>query len=272
MSSKQRPVLTNVKKTYAGDELIKGGERGEMRLIVRAAAILRTLAERGDGLSLGQLATYTGLARATVQRIVAALETEGFVTTSPLIPGVRLGAELVRIAGSVHRDVVGLCRPYITALRDKVEETVELTMLKDGAAVVLEQMQALHMLRIVNHVGTRLPLHCTASGKAHLSQMPEEECQRVLLQPLVARTNLSLTCVEDIIEATRCVETDDVFRDCQEYAEGIYALAVPIRGLNTGNYALSIMLPGQRYDSRTEPLERALLQCRDQIERAAGMK
>ena len=48
------------------------GQRNEIRLIARAASILRALAEEPSGLSLGQIAKQTGLARATVQRLVGA--------------------------------------------------------------------------------------------------------------------------------------------------------------------------------------------------------
>ena len=49
---------------------------GQVQVIARAAAILRTVGEDGGGLSLGQIAQRVGLARSTVQRIVNALEAE----------------------------------------------------------------------------------------------------------------------------------------------------------------------------------------------------
>ncbi|KHN91196.1 hypothetical protein BSK71_04695 [Pectobacterium actinidiae] len=52
---------------------------GGIQVISRAAAILREVCESPDGLSLGQLAALTGLARSTVQRIVDALESEHLV-------------------------------------------------------------------------------------------------------------------------------------------------------------------------------------------------
>ena len=50
------------------------------------------------GLSLGQIAREIGLARSTVQRIVAALATEDFVTEAQPGRGVRIGPGLARIA------------------------------------------------------------------------------------------------------------------------------------------------------------------------------
>ena len=72
------------------------GERAEMRLIGRAAAILRALADQPRGSSLGEIAKATGLARATVQRIVGALEAERLVSSNTRAGSVRLGRSRAR--------------------------------------------------------------------------------------------------------------------------------------------------------------------------------
>ena len=76
---------------------------GDVRLIARAAAILRALTEQPRGASLGELAKATGIPRSTVQRLVAALEAERMVTTNAQRPGVRLGVELCRMAASSRK-------------------------------------------------------------------------------------------------------------------------------------------------------------------------
>ena len=50
-------------------------DKSQVQVIARAATILRALEEENSGLSLGQIAQRVNLARSTVQRIVAALET-----------------------------------------------------------------------------------------------------------------------------------------------------------------------------------------------------
>ena len=53
-----------------------------VQVIARAASVLRALEGKPDGLSLAQIAREVGLARSTVQRIVAALAAEDFVSRS----------------------------------------------------------------------------------------------------------------------------------------------------------------------------------------------
>ncbi|MDO9442296.1 MAG: helix-turn-helix domain-containing protein, partial [Beijerinckiaceae bacterium] len=95
-----------------------------IQVIARAASVLRTLESHPDGLSLGQIAKSVGLARSTVQRIVAALASEDFVIASG--PGdVRIGPGLVRIAASVSSNTAELIRPHLRALGEEVGETVD---------------------------------------------------------------------------------------------------------------------------------------------------
>ena len=57
-----------------------------------------------------------GLARSTVQRIVAALAAEEFVTEAQPGRGVRIGAGLARIAASLGSNIAELLRPHLHAL------------------------------------------------------------------------------------------------------------------------------------------------------------
>ena len=63
----------------AMDQAVEDGDSASgpgVQVIARAASVLRALENRPEGLSLGQIAKEVGLARSTVQRIVAALAAE----------------------------------------------------------------------------------------------------------------------------------------------------------------------------------------------------
>src|SRR5271167_2275600 len=88
----------------------------------RAASVLRALEGRPEGLSLGQIAKEVGLARSTVQRIVASLATEDFVAEAQPGHGVRIGPGLARIAASLSSNTAEILHPHLIALRDEVGE------------------------------------------------------------------------------------------------------------------------------------------------------
>src|SRR6516165_8829592 len=111
-----------------------------IQVIARAAEILRVLQRQPDGLSLSQIAKAVGLARSTVQRIVAALVREDFVSPAGPSGGVRIGAGLMRLAASLGSNTAELLRPLLRALSEDVGETVDLAVLSGGSAVFIDQI------------------------------------------------------------------------------------------------------------------------------------
>ncbi len=88
-------------------------DKSQVQVIARAATILRALEDENAGLSLGQIAQRVNLARSTVQRIVAALETEKLVIAATPNGRVRLGPTILRLAASVRSDFISLARPFL---------------------------------------------------------------------------------------------------------------------------------------------------------------
>src|SRR3974377_2427185 len=89
---------TRMKRTDRRDASERGGDKSQVQVIARAAAILRALEDQALGLSLGQIAQRVDLARSTVQRIVAALEAEKLLIAASPNGRVRLGPPLLRLA------------------------------------------------------------------------------------------------------------------------------------------------------------------------------
>src|SRR3989304_7122520 len=86
-------------------------DKSQVQVIARAATILRALEEENAGLSLGQIAQRVNLARSTVQRIVAALETEKLVIAATPNGRVRLGPTILRLPAAPGRRLSAAARP-----------------------------------------------------------------------------------------------------------------------------------------------------------------
>src|SRR6186997_3542468 len=142
-------------------------DKSQVQVIARAATILRALEEQPAGLSLGQIAQRVDLARSTVQRIVAALETEKLVIAATPNGRVRLGPTILRLAASVRSDFVAMARPFLERLSEELHETVDLSTVKKDHLVFIDQVIGSQRLRAVSAVGDTFPLYCTANGKAY---------------------------------------------------------------------------------------------------------
>ena len=154
-------------------------DKSQVQVIARAAAILRTLEEDASGLSLGQIAQRTSLARSTVQRIVAALQAEKLVISASPTGRVMLGPAILRLAGAVRSDFVTLARPLLTKLSGELRETVDLATIRKDRLLFIDQVIGPQRLRTVSAVGETFPLYCTANGKAYLATLDDRALERL---------------------------------------------------------------------------------------------
>ena len=242
------------------------GRRHEMRMLARAASILGALAEHPGGMSLSQLAKATGLARATVQRLVGALEAEKWAASGPGAGRVRLGIGLARLGAAFSADMRRQLRPFLEALHDRVEDTVDLTKFVHGEVIVLEQIASPRALRVVSHVGQALPLHATASGKAHLTLMSRAEAARALGADLKSFTGNTLTDVAQMLALAGTAGERRRQLDREECFEGVSAIGLPIRGVDGENFAVAVSMPSQRFEDRLQFLTDELTHCQCAIE------
>ena len=234
-------------------------EKSQVQVIARAAAILRALEEETAGLSLGQIAQRVGLARSTVQRIVAALLAEKLVMAASPNGRVRLGPTILRLAASVRTDFVSVARPFLTRLSNELHETVDLATVKKDHLVFIDQVIGPQRLRTVSAVGETFPLYCTANGKAYLAELDRGAIERLIGQSYERRTPKTLTRLNDLIDDLTSVRRSGVAFDREEHTLGICAAGVAMRDLLGNSIAISVPVPAQRfYDRQAQIAERLL--------------
>lgn len=234
-------------------------EKSQVQVIARAAAIMRALEDTTTGLSLGEIALKVGLARSTVQRIVAALETEKLVVAASPAGRVRLGPTILRLAGSVRTDFATIAKPFLVELSRELHETVDLASIKGDHLVFIDQVIGSQRLRTVSAVGEAFPLYCTANGKAYLAQLDDAQIEALIGKIYKARTPSTLTKLPQLLDDIRAARRDGYAIDREEHTAGICAVGVAMRDM-LGNYvAISVPVPTQRFESeRTKICDRLL--------------
>jgi len=122
----------------------------------KAVAILDAL-EAGP-LSLPELVDATGMPRATVHRLAAALEAHGFVGRTQ-DGRFQLGARLTQPG------LPTIARPALEDLRDATGESVQLYVRRGSQRLCIEALESPHGLRTIVPVGALLPLDVGSAGK-----------------------------------------------------------------------------------------------------------
>ena len=213
----------------------KSGDKSQVQVIARAAAILRMLEDEMEGLSLGQIAQRVDLARSTVQRIVGALAAEKFLIAASPNGRVRLGPTILRLAASARTDFVAAARPFLAQLSSELKETVDLAVIKNDHLVFVDQVIGSQRLRTVSAVGETFPLYCTANGKAYLAELDAAAIERLIGTAYERRTPRTMTRLDHLLRDLKSVRKTGVAIDREEHTHGICAAGIVTRD-PTGNF------------------------------------
>jgi DNA-binding IclR family transcriptional regulator len=244
----------------------KNQEKSQVQVIARAAAILRALEEQPTGLSLGAIAQRVGLARSTVQRIVAALAAEKLLIAASPTGRVRLGPTILRLAASARTDFVATARPFLVRLSNELSETVDLAAVKKDHLIFVDQVIGPQRLRAVSAVGETFPLYCTANGKAYLASLDEVAVARLIGTSFERRTANTITRINDLMKELKLARKTGVAFDREEHTLGICAAGVVMRDPLGNDLAISVPVPAQRFHAQEKLIAERLLATRRALE------
>ncbi|MGW8745084.1 IclR family transcriptional regulator [Streptomyces sp. NPDC055794] len=211
--------------------------------VLRAGAILDALADaRGRALTPAQLATAAGgIPRASVVNICAALHERELVRA--VDGGFALGPGLLRLAQSYLDafDPVRSFREQVSRLGDR-EETLQLATLDGTDVVYLAVHEGTVLMRLTSRAGARLPVTCTALGKAMLAGLDDTGVRELLAdrEPFEARTPWSVTRLDALLADVRDVRSAGYAVDDQEAAEGIVCVAAAVPGPPPGGRPFAV--------------------------------
>ena len=245
-------------------------EGAALQLVSRISAILRALENQPVGLSLGQIAKATGLPRATVHRIVDALEVEQFVAADTLNGGVRLGPAVTRLAASAFADFKSTAKPFLEALCRRVKETVVLTTLRHGRLSLVDQVPPERALHVVINPALELNPCYTAAGKAQLATLADAEVMAIARPALKPPTARGTGSIDVFMAEIADIRRSGVAYDDEEVAEGACGVAVDIRDPSGAVYCISVCVPSVRYHPHVGQIRDELIAIREQIENHCG--
>jgi IclR family transcriptional regulator, acetate operon repressor len=246
-------------------------ERQGVQVIARAASVMRALEQQPDGMSLGALAKVVELPRSTVQRIVDALHTEGFVIAASSTAGVRLGPALIGLAAATRFEIAVAARKTLETLAKQCGETVDLSVADYDKVTFVDQITGKHRLAAVSAIGVSFPLHSSANGKAVLAAMNEVELGRIRGRLALTRTTGNTITSWVRLEAElAAIREAGYAADREENSVGISAIAMALRSPSGELAALSIPVPTQRFQKVEPELVAMLLQHGGALQRRLG--
>jgi len=156
--------------------------------------ILEAVAEQ-QPVGVGELSRKLELPKTSVHRALTTLGEAGWLRQED--DGTARWSLTARMLtlGRVSADQVLANRSLATMsqLRAETEETVILFVRNGDEVVAIEALDGLHAVRAHASMGSRAPLHASASGKAILAESPDEEIESYVRRGLAAYTEATIT-------------------------------------------------------------------------------
>jgi DNA-binding IclR family transcriptional regulator len=150
---------------------------GQVPAATRALKVLRFLAGQPDPVSLDRLAKAVGLPRSTAYHLVNAMIDEGFVVHLPEEHRYGLGVAAFEVGSGYSRQepLQRIARRHLASLVDTVGQSAHLAVLHGRDVLYVLEERAPGRPPLVTDVGVRLPAHLTASGRAILAALPQNQ-------------------------------------------------------------------------------------------------
>lgn len=232
------------------DATLSTNEPEQVPTNLRLVRLIEEIARAGVPLAPPAIQQALGLPKPTVHRLLQTAEAEGLVQRhldgKSYGPGQRLRRISLNTLSSERMRTERLA--ILRNLGDIVGETINVAMPDHDGMLYLDRVETSWPLRIQMPVGSRVPLHCSASGKMYLSSLRTDKLDRLLsVLNLEALTARSLTERDALQRELTDIRIRGFATDNEEFMDGMCALAVPIRDDQDRLVCtLSIHAPSQR--------------------------
>lgn len=238
-----------VRSKVASAKTSERAERHSIQSVDRAVTLLEAIAEAGGECSLTELSHRTHLNISTCHHLLSTLVQRGYVAKVPVRRSYALGARIHYLcSASLQVDLPSRAAPFIEQINERTGETVHLAVLQGGAMMKIAKRESRHPVRVdTGTLGKSDAPHATASGKAMLAWLPEDDMRRVLSNGLPRFTQKTITEWPALIEALRHVRRNGYAMDDEEYQPGVICVGAPIRDHNGAVVgAISASTPAMR--------------------------
>jgi len=245
--------------------------KSSIQVIDRMMSLIDALARHPSPANLKQLAGETRLHPSTAHRILAVMVDNRLVDR--IEPGTyRLGIRLLELGNLVRLrlNVRQEALPVMQKLHDALRETVNLSVRQGDEVVYVERVSSSgQMMRVVQTVGTRAPLHVTAVGKVFLAEDPVESVEayanRTGLPKLTDQTHSNAAVLGGELAQVRL---QGYAVDREEAEKGVSCIGAGIRDDDGRLVAgISVSAPSDRLDPAWSAQVR---EAAEEISRAMG--
>jgi len=207
------------------------GVKAENSGLTRGLMVVSEIADSRVPLRFADLQAALDVPKATLNRILGSLQTEGMVRFNESSQTYSVGYRLLELANMAWKqsDVRELAYPSMLDLAEVTGESVQLAVMVDSNAVYLSQVESEQSVRYSVSVGDKSPIYCSGVGKAILAAMPLEQQQAFVGSLEFKRyTQQTITSPVLLLRELKEIAKCGIASDIEEHQHGIRCVAAAI--------------------------------------------
>jgi DNA-binding IclR family transcriptional regulator len=212
----------------------------------RTLTILEVLSDYNDGLGITEISSLVNLHKSTVHRLLSTLMYKGYVVQDEESSKYKITFKLFELGSKkVHKlDLLEISRPYTKMLMESVNEVAHLIIREETDIVYIDKVEANNTISMASRIGKRNPMYCTATGKAILAFLPEEEIREVWnnskVVKLTENTNTDFILFKKELQT---IKNNGYAIDNEENEIGVKCVGAPIFNMS-GEVVAAISVTG----------------------------
>lgn len=225
-----QPAAVDIQSVRHRLETASPGSRSAKRTAAaRVLSLLDAFAQRGEPLTLTEIARRAELSLTTTHRLAHEVMDWGGLEMDEE-GRYRLSRKILKLASASTEDlrIRELALPHLVDLQRRIGLTVNLSVREGTEVMYLEALRAHPNYTGQNRMGGRLPLHATATGQLLLAHTEESFQQDYLSRPLKRYTEFTPTGSEEIRQAMATARRDGFLRVDGALAPGAGSVAAPV--------------------------------------------
>ena len=219
--------------------------------MAKGMAVLESFDTERQRLNATQAAERAGLTRASARRHLLTLAHLGYLESDG--SHYWLSPKVLRFSGSylASARLPRLLQPTLNRLAAQTRESFSAVVLDGEEVVIVARSASVGGQRLMAyglHLGARLPVHATSTGRVLLAALPRAQFSAWLkgreLPRLTPQTTVDHKALRAIVAQVRA---DDFAVASEEHELGVHALAIPLRNMRGQTVAaLNVVASPQR--------------------------
>lgn len=243
--------------------------KDEHRATSRVLDILEQLAANPEGLTLTEIAESINAPKSSIFPMVHTMSERKFILENKYTSKYTIGISSFCVGESYssNKSTLQFINSEMETIVSHTGEICQMGILDGGDVLYIAKVDSSEPIRLLSHVGKRLPAYCTALGKALLSDSSIEQIKKYYPNGLKAYNERTINNFDDLWNQILEIKKTNVAYEKSEYSIDIRCVAVPLVAENRIIAALSISMPSYRASKEKEhDCARILLDAKNRIE------